>query len=124
MIQQILLYFGAGLPFVWGVSHLIPTKSVVSGFGDITPDNQHIITMEWIVEGLSLIFIGTLVAVITWIDPFSKISVAVYILTAVFLVLFALVSFATGFRVHFFMFKLCPVIFGTSACCLLVGALL
>jgi len=51
MTNQILLYTGAAMTLIWGVSHLFPTKSVVKGFGDITIDNKRIITMEWITEG-------------------------------------------------------------------------
>ena len=68
MVNHILLYLGAFFTFVWGVSHLFPTKSVVAGFGQISQDNKRIITMEWIIEGVSLIFIGLLVAVVTWLD--------------------------------------------------------
>ena len=78
MLNQVLLYLGAALPLFWGIAHLFPTKSVVAGFGDITLDNQRIITMEWIVEGVSLIFIGTLVAVVTYMDYTSGTSRAVY----------------------------------------------
>ena len=60
--SQILIYIGAALPFLWGVSHLFPTKSIIRGFGDISSDNRKIIAMEWIIEGVALIFIGFLVA--------------------------------------------------------------
>ena len=62
MAGQILLYVGAAITIIWGVAHLFPTKSVVKGFGDISTDNKHIITMAWIVEGVALIFIGFIVA--------------------------------------------------------------
>ena len=58
MISDILLYTGAIIIFLWGVAHIVPTKSVVSGFGTISEDNKRIITMEWIAEGLTLCFIG------------------------------------------------------------------
>ena len=48
MPNQILLYIGAALPFLWGISHLFPTASVVKGFGNISADNKNIITMEYI----------------------------------------------------------------------------
>jgi hypothetical protein len=51
------------------VAHLFPTKSVVRGFGDISQDNKNIIAMEWLVEGVALIFVGVLVVIITVIDP-------------------------------------------------------
>ncbi len=63
----VLLYLGAALTAIWGISHLMPTKNVVAGFGNISDDNRHIITMEWIVEGVSLIFIGVLVAAVTFV---------------------------------------------------------
>ncbi len=59
MINIVLLCIGAGLTAIWGIAHLFPTSSVVKGFGEISADNKNIITMEWIVEGVSLIFIGT-----------------------------------------------------------------
>ena len=69
MKGEILIYVGAALPFVWGVSHLFPTKSVIRDFGEISADNRNIIAMEWITEGIALIFVGALVAIVTAIDP-------------------------------------------------------
>ena len=60
MLNQVLLYSGSAFIAFWGIAHLFPTRSVVSGFGEISVDNKRIITMEWIVEGIALIFIGYL----------------------------------------------------------------
>jgi hypothetical protein len=122
-MQIALLYLGAALTGLWGISHLIPTKGVVAGLGEISDDNRQIITMEWIVEGVSLIFIGALVGIVTAIDPKATVSVAVYIVTAVGLLVLALVSLFTGFKVRFLPFKLCPVIFTASAVLVIIGAL-
>jgi len=124
MINLVLLYLGAALTGLWGIAHLFPTRSVVKGFGDISLDNQHIITMEWIVEGVSLIFIGVLVAVVTVIDPASIVSKAVYLVSALALIVLASVSLFTGFKVNFLPFKLCPVIFTVSAVLILLGSIL
>jgi hypothetical protein len=121
MIDLIFLYLGAGLTTLWGVAHLFPTTSVVDGFGDISRDNRHIITMEWVVEGVALIFIGILLAVVTFMDPASSISRAVYLLCSVALIVLALVSLFTGFRVSFLPFKLCPLIFTVSAILVFFG---
>jgi hypothetical protein len=118
----ILLYLGAALTAVWGISHLIPTRSVVAGFGDISDDNRHIITMEWIVEGVSLLFIGVLVAVVTLVDPWTPVSKAVYLVSVIGLLALALVSLLTGFKVRFLPFKLCPFILSASALLMIVGA--
>jgi hypothetical protein len=124
MIQIVLLYVGAALTSFWGIAHLFPTKSVVEGFGEITLDNRHIITMEWIVEGVSLIFMGLLVAAVTFIEPLSVVSIVVYGLTIMGLVALAMVSVFTGFKVNFTPFKLCPFIFTGSAALIFVGGLL
>lgn len=46
MFNYLLLYLGAGLTAMWGISHLFPTKSVVKGFGDISEDNKLIFTVS------------------------------------------------------------------------------
>lgn len=121
-MSETLLMSGGILTVLWGVAHLFPTRSVVRDFGEISVDNRHIVTMEWIVEGVSLIFIGVLVGAVTMTDSSSSVSGVVYYLSAAVLVVLALVSLATGFRVNFLPFKLCPFIFGLSALLLLLGA--
>jgi hypothetical protein len=74
MNGAILLYLGSFLVFGWGVAHLFPTGNVVRGFGDISPDNRRIITMEWIIEGVALVFIGVLVAFVTYLDSGSSVA--------------------------------------------------
>lgn len=124
MFKQILLYLGAFFPLVWGVSHLFPTKSVVAGFGEISQDNKRIIMMEWIIEGISLIFIGLLVAVVTWIDVSGfSLRVICWICFAELNVL-SFVSLFTGSKVAFLPFKLCPFIFSGSSILILLGGLL
>ena len=60
-MQVLLFCIGAGTILLRGIGHLIPTRNVVSGFGDLSADNRRIITMEWIIEGLTLCFLGVLV---------------------------------------------------------------
>ena len=124
MINLVMLYLGAAFTALWGVAHLFPTGSVVKGFGAISADNRHIITMEWIVEGASLIFIGVLVACVTFIDPLGAVAKAVFLLSAIGLLVLAAVSVFTGFKVNFLPFKLCPFIFTASAVLVLAGGLL
>jgi hypothetical protein len=121
MTGEILLYLGSILTFVWGVAHLFPTRSVVAGFGEISEDNKRIITMEWIVEGVALIFLSALVFTVTLADSTSAVAHLVYIEASIALLVLALVSLFTGFRVSFLPFKLCPVIFSISTVLILVG---
>jgi hypothetical protein len=124
MVNLILLYLGAALTALWGISHLFPTASVVKGFGGISADNRNIITMEWINEGATLIFIGMLVAAVTFVDPLSAVSKVVFLVAVIELITLAVISLFTGFKVNFLPFKLCPVIFTTSAVLIAIGGLL
>ena len=121
MHNSILLYIGACLPIVWGIAHIFPTRNIVRGFGEITKDNRHIITMEWINEGASLIFVGILIALVTYVEQKSPISLAVYWTSFVFLNVLSLISLFTGFKVSFLPFKLCPFIFTGSSLLIVLG---
>ncbi len=121
MSNQILFYISSVITIGWGIAHLFPTKSVVKGFGDISTDNKNIITMEWIIEGVALIFIGAVVAGVTIIEPHTNVSVFIYISSAVMLFILAIISLFTGFKVNFLPFKLCPLLFSASAILILLG---
>jgi hypothetical protein len=122
MVNQVLPYVGSAFLLFWGVAHLFPTRSVVQGFGDISVDNERIITMEWIIEGVSLIFIAVIVAAVTSIDHTSVISRTVYWISFVMLNTLSVISLLTGFKVSFLPFKLCPVIFTTASILILLGS--
>jgi hypothetical protein len=124
VVNQILLYLSGFFTFVWGVAHLFPTRAVVEGFGEISQDNKRIIAMEWIVEGVSLIFIGLLVAAVTLVDSSSTVSKVIYWICFAELNVLSIVSLFTGFKVSFLPFKLCPVIFTGSSVIMVLGCLL
>jgi hypothetical protein len=114
-VKPLLLYLAAALTGVWGIAHLFATRGVVKGFGALSADNRRIITMEWIVEGVALISTAAFVASATAVDPGAAVSSAVYAVALGTLVVLAVVSLFTGFKVAFLPFRLCPVIFGVSA---------
>lgn len=124
MVNHILLYVGAALPLFWGIAHLFPTKNVVNDFGEISTDNKRIIAMEWIVEGVALIFVGILIAAVTYIDPAAVVSKWVLRILFVFLNVLSVVSLATGFKIDFIPFKLCPVIFTGASILVILGVYL
>ena len=124
MMRQTLLYLGAALPLFWGIAHLFPTKDVINGFGDISADNRRIITMEWINEGAALIFVGILIATVTFIDSTAPASRVVYLLSFLFLNALSVISLKTGAKIDFLPFRLCPLIFTGSSVLLLFGNLI
>jgi len=80
--------------------------------------------MEWINEGVTLIFIGVIVAMVTYMDRNNPTSQAVYWASFSALNILSLVSFFTGFRNAFIAFKLCPYIFTGSSILILIGSYL
>lgn len=117
----LLLYLAAFLTTAWGVAHLFPTKHVVKGFGDISHDNQHVITMEWINEGATLIFIGVLTAAVTLVDPASLVARIVYWLAIIMLNALSIIALFTGFKVNFLPYRLCPIIFTGASILIFLG---
>lgn len=121
-MREASLYLASALTTLWGIAHLYGTRGVVSGFGNLTQDNRRIITMEWIVEGVALISVGGFVAAATAIQAEAAVSAAVYAVAIATLIVLAVVSVFTGFRVAFLPFRLCPFIFGTAATLIAWGA--
>lgn len=122
-MNEIMLFVAAGVLAFWGAAHLVNTRGVVAGFGPIGTDNQRVLTMEWINEGVTLVFIAALVTAVALADPTSEAAQVVLWITVVMLNAMSAVSLFTGFRVDFIAYRLCPVIF-TGASLLIVLALL
>jgi len=121
-IQAMLLYIGSAVIFLWGVGHLAPTRNVVAGFGEISSDNTKIITMEWLIEGLTLCFLGVLVALFALIlGPVDVATNMVARAAGVMLLLLATVSAFTGARTAVLPMKLCPYIKSAVALAFLIA---
>jgi hypothetical protein len=111
MTASILLYVGSVVIILWGIAHIIPTKSVVGGFGSLSIDNSRIITMEWVAEGVTLMFIGILVLAATWIiGPGSSAARLVILAAAGMLFVMAVWSGLTGARTSILPMKACPFV--------------
>jgi CHASE2 domain-containing sensor protein len=120
-MKKNLLYTAGSLTLLWGISHLFATAGVVRDFGEISTANKLIITMEWIVEGMTLLFLGLLTLIVTKTDTESKLARNVYIAIVIMLFSLSVVSLFTGFKIDFFPFKLCPLIFSISAVLIIIG---
>ena len=125
MTNEVLLYAGSAVSIAWGIAHLAPTKSVVKGFGDISADNRRIITMEWLAEGFTLIFIGLLVLLITALYDYSNsISLLVYRVSAGMLLVMATLTALTGARTKILPIKICPFVKLSVAALFILGSVL
>ncbi|UCD38290.1 MAG: hypothetical protein JSW54_02070 [Fidelibacterota bacterium] len=125
MLSDILLYLGSTIIVIWGTAHIAATRPVITGFGDISLDNRRIITMEWIAEGLTFIFIGMLVASVTfWGWSENHIAILVYHLSAGLLVVMAVLSQMTGARTSVLPMQLCPYVKTVVAILFFLGTVL
>ena len=125
MVNDILLYVGASIITLWGIAHIIPTKSIVSGFGEISEDNRKIIIMESIAEGITLCFIGVLVLLITSLaGSQSQTALIVYLACAVMLFAMAILTTMTGARTSILPYKICPVVKTIVAILFILGSVL
>lgn len=125
MKSKILLYVGSIVIILWGISHIIPTESVVEGFGAITEDNRLIITMEWVAEGLTLCFIGALVLYVALrADPANPVSTIVYRAAALMLLVMAVWTGVTGARTPIIPIKICPIVKTAVATLFIVASVL
>jgi hypothetical protein len=121
--RYVLVSIGSMVITLWGIAHLVPTKSVVSGFGTISGDNKKIITMEWIAEGLTLCFIGLLVLLVTlYAGPQNLVSVLVYKVTAWMLVAMAGLTFVTGAKTSIAAIRICPLVKSIVAILFFLGS--
>lgn len=125
MLNQLFVYVGSGVIFLWGVGHIMPTRSIVKDFGEISADNKLIITMEWIAEGLTLCFIGVLVALVMIFGGLeNEVSHIVIRASSVMLVIMAILSSATGAKTSIIPMKLCPFIKSSVALLFVLGTVL
>jgi hypothetical protein len=123
-METILLYVGSALIILWGVAHIVPTKSVVSGFGEISDDNRRIIVMEWVAEGVTLCFIGLLVLLVTvLIGTQEPLSALVYRICAGMLIVMAIWTLLTGARTSIIPIKICPFVKATVAILFILGSI-
>jgi hypothetical protein len=124
-MNDILIYIGSAIIILWGIAHVIPIKYIVNGFGAMTPDNTKILYMEYIAEGLTLIFLGVLpLLVVVLGDAQSATAHIVYIASAVMLLAMALLTQLTGARTLVVWYNICPVIKTLAAILFILGSVL
>ena len=116
-MKAALLYVASAVLILWGIAHIVmPTRSIINGFGPISSDNRRILLMEWLMEGILLIFIGVLVTLMTFVaTEQSAEALLVYRLSGLTLLVMAAISFFTGARTSILPMKLCPPIFAGTA---------
>ncbi len=126
MLNNILLYLGGAILFIWGVAHIvIPTRTIVAGFGPLSEDNRINITMEWVAEGLALAFVGLLAALVTAIGGAALVvGRAVIWAIAGFCLVMGAWTLIIGHRSSILPIRLCPLVYAVAAVLLVLGSVL
>lgn len=123
MHQVSALLYAASLILVsWGVAHLVPTRKVVASFGPISLDSRRVLAMEWVAEGLAMVFVGVLVAIVTLEDSGNPVALLVYRLSAGLLAAVAVLTALTGARTPVGWFKACPAVMAVCIALILIGS--
>jgi hypothetical protein len=124
-MNETLIYIGSVIIIIWGIAHLIPTKAIVRGFGEISVDNKKILAMESIAEGLTLIFLGVLTLLVTILaDPQSTAANIIYLASAVMLLVMAALTLFTAARTPTIWYKICPAVKTAVAILFILGSVL
>jgi hypothetical protein len=122
-MEEVLAYLAAGLVGLWGVSHAIPTRAVVAGFGEISTDNRRVLVQEWLAEAVTMWSFAALVIVVTAAGGGTSTAAWTYRVIAGALLVLAVLTALTGARTRVVWFKICPVLLTSSAVLLLVASL-
>jgi hypothetical protein len=125
MMNEVLIYIGSGIIMLWGIAHIIPTRAIVKGFGEISADNKKIITMELLSEGMTLIFLGMLPTLVTALTGTqTRAAHIVLVGCAVMLLAMAVLTELTGARTPTIWYKICPVVKTVAAIFFILGGVL
>ncbi len=110
-MNTIFLILGSVIIFAWSVAHIIPTAAVVKGFGELSPDNRRIISMEWVAEGLALCSIGVLVLLVTLSGGAGQaLGRVVFWTSAGTALVLGAWTFIAGFKTSVLPIKICPLV--------------
>jgi hypothetical protein len=123
MDNAVLIYAGAGVAVAWGIAHALPVRHVVAGFEPLSEANRRILTMAWVSEAMTLVFIGVLALlaapVVSAGGPLGR---RVCAACAGMLVVMAVWTRLTGGRTRQVGMRLCPLVKTGAAALLWAGA--
>jgi hypothetical protein len=118
-----LIYAGACIAAAWGGAHALPVRRVVAGFEPLTEENRRILTMAWIAEALTLVFLGVLAAVVAPAaaagDQMGRLVCSA---CAGMLIVMAVWTRLTGGRTGRLAMRVCPLVKTVAAALLWAGA--
>ncbi|HNY03621.1 MAG TPA: hypothetical protein PKG48_13570 [Bacteroidales bacterium] len=111
MLSDYLIYPGAALTIAWGIYHVFPTKKLRDAIERKNWESREILFMEWVLEGITLIFIGSLVlAVYQSSGGTDETRHIVFRASAAMLAVMATWTLITGAITSFKPLQVCPFV--------------
>lgn len=105
-----LAYAGSILLIIWSIIHLVPTRAVLREFGPLDSDNSRQVIMGWLVEGLTLMFVGVMVLLLLiFKEPDNGATFLVMRIVSAYLLILAFVSYLVGNRTNLLPLKASPL---------------
>ncbi len=105
-----LAYAGSILLIIWSIIHLVPTRAVLREFGPLDSDNSRQVIMGWLVEGLTLMFVGVMVLLLLiFKEPDNGATFMVMRIVSAYLLVLAFVSYLVGNRTNLLPLKASPL---------------
>ncbi|MBP7547278.1 MAG: hypothetical protein KA754_04955 [Corallincola sp.] len=109
-MNQTLAYLGSFLLIIWSIIHLVPTRAVLREFGPLDSDNSRQVIMGWLVEGLTLMFVGVMVLLLLiFKEPDNGATFMVIRIVSAYLLILAFVSYLVGNRTNLLPLKASPL---------------
>jgi hypothetical protein len=122
MSSTILIYIASVILILWGIAHIIPTKKIAEGLASATAEQKAMFTMEWIIGGLYLIFLGALVLLVTlFAGKGNPTAILVYRLSVASLVISAGITWWFGRKTRVIPIRICPFVQLISAILILLA---
>jgi hypothetical protein len=122
MGSAVLIYAGSGLVGLWGLAHIAPVRRVVAVFEPLSLENRRILVMSWVGEGLALVFIGVLGAMMAGSAAAGDDTARLVCRAcAGMLIVLALWGRATGGRTTLLPLRVCPLVKTAAAALMWIG---
>ena len=123
-MSSVLIVAASLLLLAWGTAHILPVSQVLAGFGKLSLENSRVVLMEWVAEGVTIVFLGILpLVVLLAAGPRDPVATVVFRMTAAMLLTLAALSVMTGARNALLPMKLCPIVKSAAALLLVIASL-
>ena len=124
MVGLGLRVVGSLVLIVWGIAHIVPVRSILRGFGGISAENRRVVSSTWIAEGLTLIFVGTIMGLTSYYgNIFADFENLLTLSCAGFLFGLAVLDAFTKARNPSLPMRICPFIVGGVGVAFLVATM-